>query len=102
MNELLRRVSLLVGLEETPAEVIDKREAGLIDDAAMMDTSLNWQYEVGRVEYVDGVATDAYTARDWDDVEQAYSRYRLTDDEFTRLLARHQHPARESGRRVSE
>lgn len=75
-------------LKETPAEVIDKRAAGLIDDAAMMDTLLGWNYHFGGVEYVDGVATDAYTARDWDDIEQAYYRDRLTDDEFARLVER--------------
>lgn len=37
--------------------------------------------------YVDGVATD--TSGDWDDIEQAYYRDRLTDDEFTRLVERH-------------
>ena len=76
-------------LNETPAEVIDKRAAGLIDDAAMMDTLLGWKYEFGGVEYVDGVATDAYTARDWDDIEQAYYCDRITDDEFARLVERH-------------
>lgn len=76
-------------LEVTPAEVIDKRAAGLIDDAAMMDTLLAWNYEFGAVEYVDGVATDAYTSRDWDDIEQAYYCDRLSDDEFARLVERH-------------
>ena len=76
-------------LEETPSEVIDKRAAGLIDDETMMDRLLNWHYEFGHVPYVDGVATDAYTAGDWDDIEQAYYRDRLTDDEFTRLVERH-------------
>ncbi|GAA4470740.1 hypothetical protein GCM10023094_00270 [Rhodococcus olei] len=75
-------------LEETPAEVIDKRAAGLIDDDAMMDRLLNWRYTFGRVPYVDGVATDAYTSGDWDDIEQAYYLDRLTDDEFARLVER--------------
>jgi hypothetical protein len=76
-------------LNETPAEVIDKRAAGVIDDAAMMDTLLGWSYEFGRVEYVDGVATDVYTSRDWDDIEQAYYCDRLTDVEFAQLVERH-------------
>ncbi|MDG3017203.1 winged helix-turn-helix domain-containing protein [Speluncibacter jeojiensis] len=48
-------------LQETPAEVIDKRDAGLIDAAAMMETLLNWPYTFGDVPHVDGVATDSYT-----------------------------------------
>lgn len=76
-------------LDETPAEVIDKRAAGLIDDATMMDKLLNWKYTFGHVPSVDGVATDAYSSGDWDDIEQAYYLDRLTDDEFARLVERH-------------
>ena len=76
-------------LKETPSEVIDKRAADLIDDETMMDRLLHWHYEFGHVPYVDGVATDAYVRGDWDDIEQAYYRDQLTDDEFTRLVERH-------------
>lgn len=76
-------------LDETPAEVIDKRAAGLIDDDTMMDKLLNWQYTFGHVPSVDGVATDAYSSGDWDDIEQAYYLDQLTDDEFARLVERH-------------
>lgn len=76
-------------LDETPAEVIDQRAAGLIDDATMMDKLLNWKYTFGHVPSIDGVATDAYSSGDWDDIEQAYYLDRLTDDEFARLVERH-------------
>ena len=75
-------------LDETPAEVIDKRAAGLIDDKTMMDRLLNWRYTFGRVQYVDDVATDAYASGDWDDIEQAYYRDRLGEEEFDKLVDR--------------
>ncbi|EME22630.1 hypothetical protein [Rhodococcus triatomae] len=76
-------------LDETPAEVIDKRTAGLIDDDTMMDRLLNWKYTFGHVPHVDDVSTDAYSSGDWDDIEQAYYLDRLSNDEFARLVERH-------------
>ena len=35
-----------------------------------------------------GVATDAYTTGDWDDIEMAYYRGQLTDEEFQALASR--------------
>ena len=75
-------------LRETPAEVIDHRTAGLIDDDEMMDRLMNWSYSFGRVPSVNGVATDAYMSGDWDDVELAFYRGLLSDNEFTRLMDR--------------
>lgn len=75
-------------LEETPAEVIDRRAAGLIDSETMMDKLLNWKYTFGHVPRIDGVATDAYMSGDWDEIELAYYRDLLSDEEFTRLAER--------------
>lgn len=75
-------------LRETPAGVIDHRTAGLIDDDQMMDRLLNWSFTIGRVPSVNGIATDAYMSGDWDDVELAFYRGLLSDDEFTRLMDR--------------
>jgi hypothetical protein len=73
-------------LEETPGEVIDRRAAGMIDDQAMMDNLLDRTYSFGRVPSIDGVATDAYMPGDWDEVETAYYRDLLSDEEFDQLM----------------
>lgn len=75
-------------LEETPAEVIDKRTAGLLGDSEMMTRLANWDYTFGRVACVDGVATDGYIGGSWDDIELAYYCNLLSDDEFARLVER--------------
>jgi hypothetical protein len=38
---------------------------------------------------IEGVATDAYTTGDWDDIEMAFYRGLLSDDEFQALATRH-------------
>ena len=73
-------------LEETPGEVIDRRAAGMIDDQTMMDNLLDRTYSFGRVPSIDGVATDAYIDGDWDEVETAYYRDLLSDEEFDQLM----------------
>jgi Homeodomain-like domain len=75
-------------LDETPTEIIDRRTAGMIDDHDMMERLLNWKYSFGGVVRIDGVATDAYTTGDWDDIEMAFYRRLLSDDEFQALAGR--------------
>lgn len=75
-------------LEEKPAEIIDRRAAGMIDDQSMMDRLLNWKYSFGAVVRIEGVATDAYTTGDWDDIEMAFYRGVLSGDEFQALAER--------------
>jgi CBS domain-containing protein len=58
-------------LDETPAEIIDRRAAGMISDHDMMERLLDWKYSFRGVVRIDGVATDAYTTGDWDDIEMA-------------------------------
>ncbi|WP_088305713.1 winged helix-turn-helix domain-containing protein [Mycolicibacterium peregrinum] len=76
-------------LQVKPAELIDLRTAGLIDTETMMKELLDWQYSFGGVVRIGGVATDAYMSRDWDEIEMAFYRGLLTDDEFERLAHRH-------------
>jgi transcriptional regulator with XRE-family HTH domain len=76
-------------LDERPAEIIDRRAAGLITTEDMMDKLLNWKYSFGGVVRVDGVATDAYATGDWAEIEMAFYRGLLGDDEFQTLAARH-------------
>jgi hypothetical protein len=75
-------------LERSPAEVIDGRQAGLIDDNTMMGDLLNRTYSVGHVPSINGVATDAYLPGDWDQIEVAYYGDRLSRQEFRRLMDR--------------
>ncbi|OBJ89084.1 hypothetical protein [Mycobacterium asiaticum] len=75
-------------LEESPAEVIDRRAAGLIDDETMMDRLLHRTYSFGHVPSIDGIATDAYVPGDWDQIETAYYRDLLSEEEFTQLMER--------------
>jgi hypothetical protein len=75
-------------LDETPAEIVDRRAAGMINDHDMMERLLNWKYSFGGVVCMDGVATDSYTTGDWDDIETAVYRGLLNDDEFQTLAAR--------------
>ncbi|MGV0644036.1 winged helix-turn-helix domain-containing protein [Mycolicibacterium sp. XJ879] len=90
VQRILRRITEDPSrLEETPAEIIDRRAAGLIDTDEMMDRLLNWEYSVGGAVRVDGVVTDAYKTGDWDDIEMGFYRGLLTDDEFERLAQRH-------------
>lgn len=77
-------------LSETPAEIIDRRAAGIIDDHAMMKHLTNWRYSFGAIPRIDGIATDAYMTGDWDEVESAYYRGLLSDEEFAQLSERQQ------------
>lgn len=55
----------------------------------MMTNLLRWRYRYGSVVRVGGVACDAYAAGDWDDIEMAYYRGLLSDNEFQKLADRH-------------
>jgi hypothetical protein len=89
VQRILRRLTKEPSLlDETPAEIIDRRAAGRISDHDMMERLLNWKYSFGGVVRIDGVATDAYTADDWDDIEMAFYRGLLSDDEFQALATR--------------
>ncbi|WP_234789982.1 hypothetical protein [Mycolicibacterium fortuitum] len=90
MQRVLRRFGEDPGLlERGPAEVIDSRAAGLIDGDQMMDQLLNWTFSFGAVVRVAGAATDAYATGDWDDVEMAFFRGLLDEQEFQLLAERH-------------
>ena len=89
IQRILRRISNdPTQLDENPAEVIDKRTAGIITTEQMMNKLLNWHYTFGQVARINDVATDAYVAGDWDAIETAYYRGQLTDDEFQQLADR--------------
>lgn len=89
IQRILRRIADdPTQLDITPAEIIDQRTAGLITTEQMMDTLLGRTYSVGKVARVNCVATDAYLAGDWDDIEIAFYRGQLTDNEFRRLADR--------------
>jgi hypothetical protein len=75
-------------LDRTPTEVIDRRTAGGITDDEMMAALLNWGYTFGRVPVSGGISTDAYGPGSWDEVERAYCRGHLTEDELGRLMER--------------
>ncbi|MBN3459829.1 winged helix-turn-helix domain-containing protein [Mycobacterium sp. DSM 3803] len=70
------------------AEIIDQLTAGIITTEQMMEKLLGWKYMPGQVVRINGVATDAYIAGDWDFVETAYYRGQLSDGEFQRLADR--------------
>lgn len=87
VQRTLRRITADPSLlEETPGEVIDRRAAGMIGDQAMMDNLLDRTYSFGRVPSIDDIATDAYIPGDWDEVETAYYRDLLSDEEFDQLM----------------
>lgn len=89
VQRILRRITEDPSrLDETPAEIIDRRAAGLLDNRDMMDRLLNWKYSFGGVVRVDGVTTNAYTTGDWDGIEKAFYRGLLSDDEFQALATR--------------
>lgn len=90
VQRILRRLTENPALlEERPTEIIDRRAAGVVNTNEMMDRLLNWKYSFGGVVRVDGVATDAYTTGDWDEIEMAFYRGLLSDDEFEVLAAHH-------------
>lgn len=75
-------------VRETPAEVIDRCAAGEIDPAEMMERLMGWRYTFGYLPTVNGHETDAYITGDWNEVELAYYRGFLTDDQFQALADR--------------
>lgn len=86
IQRILRRIADdPTRLDVKPAEIIDQRTAGIISTAQMMQKLLDSTYSVGHVVRIDGVATDAYIAGDWDSIQNAFFRGQLTDDEFQRL-----------------
>lgn len=86
IQRILRRfVDDPTKLEAKPAEIMDRRTAGIITTDEMMEKLLGWKFGLGEVARINGVATDAYVAGDWDSIETAFYRGQLTDDEFQRL-----------------
>jgi hypothetical protein len=86
IQRILRRIAEdPTKLDVKPAEIIDRRTAGMITAEQMMDELLTQTFSSGRVARVDGVAADAYITGDWDSIEMAFYRGLLTDDEFQRL-----------------
>lgn len=85
-------------LEETPAEVIDRRAAGLISTRVMMETLADWTFTFGRVPTMNGTATDAYVSGTWDQVRQAYFQRRLSKEEFGELMRRNKSGLEEAAR----
>lgn len=73
------------GRHVTPAEAIEQRAAGTITTEQMLDTLLRWSYTFGRTTRVNDFPTDASIAGDWDEVERAFHRGQLTEDEFLRV-----------------
>jgi hypothetical protein len=89
IQRLIQRVAANPELiRQTPAEIVDRRAAGLIDDESMMSTLMEWTYSAGHVPSINGVSTDAYVTGDWDDIELAYYRELLSDKEFHQLTER--------------
>lgn len=89
VNRILARAEADPDLDRTtPAEVIDRYAAGEIGETQMMETLENWRYTFGGVRAVEGVDTDAYTSGDWDQVERAFYRGFLNDDQFETLMRR--------------
>jgi hypothetical protein len=89
VQRLIQRVAADPELmRETPAEIVDRRAAGLIDDELMMSALMKWTYSTGYVPSINGVSTDAYITGDWDDIELAYYRELLSDKEFHQLAER--------------
>ncbi|WP_411742732.1 winged helix-turn-helix domain-containing protein [Rhodococcus sp. IEGM 1366] len=75
-------------LDARPADIIDQRAAGQIRTEEMMNRLLNWNYTFGHIPTIDGIATDAYERGSWDDIERAYYRRLLTEDEVSQLMER--------------
>lgn len=75
-------------LHRTPTEVIDRRIAGQIGDDEMMQVLLGWPFTFGRVPVSGGISADAYEPGSWDEIERAYYRGLLHDDEVGRLVER--------------
>ncbi|MFV8165303.1 winged helix-turn-helix domain-containing protein [Mycobacterium sp. 134] len=75
--------------EQAPAEIIDRRTAGLIDSDEMMNQLMHKSYSFGGVIRLNDAPTDAYERGDWDDVEMAFHQGLLDDEEFRQLAERH-------------
>lgn len=89
IQRILRRFNANPSLlHQTPSELIDRRAAGLVTDAQTMNMLLGWNYTFGAVARVKGVATDGYETGDWEDIELAYYRNLISDNEFQQLTAR--------------
>ncbi|WP_396911746.1 hypothetical protein [Mycolicibacterium sp.] len=71
---------------ESVLDIIDERDAGEIDTAAMMRALSALDYTDGYVPEIDGVATDAYERGSWDDIEYAYQQDKLTFEEYSQLF----------------
>ncbi len=75
-------------LDRTPTEVVDRRTASEISDTEMMQVLLDWNCTFGRVPVSGGISADAYEPGSWDEIERAYCRGLLTDEEIGRLMER--------------
>lgn len=71
---------------ESALDIIDERDAGEIDTAAMMQALRELNYTDGHVVRVGGVAIDAYERGSWDDIEYAFLKDRLSQAEYSELF----------------
>ncbi|WP_336874458.1 winged helix-turn-helix domain-containing protein [Rhodococcus qingshengii] len=85
LNRLREHPSLI---DRSPSEVINERLAGKIAPQQMVDELLNWDYTFGKVPVVDGYELDAYDPGTWDEVESAYHRKLISENEFRKIFER--------------
>lgn len=85
LNRLRERPSLI---DRSPSEVVNERLAGKITSQQMVDELLNWDYTFGKVPVVDGYELDAYDPGTWDEVESAYHRKLISENEFREIFER--------------
>ncbi|MCJ0907128.1 winged helix-turn-helix domain-containing protein [Rhodococcus sp. ARC_M6] len=76
-------------VDRSPSEVINERVAGKITARQMMKELLDWDYTFGRVPIVNGQQLDAYDPGTWDEVESAYHRNLISENEFREIFERH-------------
>lgn len=99
VHRLLRQSAETPGvLEPTPSEIIDQRTAGQISTEQMMQQLLGWNFTFGTVPTLDGIATDAYEPGSWDEVERAFYRGQLSEDELARLMNKNQDKLEQAAR----
>ena len=75
----------------SPLDIIDRRDAGEIDSAFMMEELQKISYTDGHAPMVGGMPTDAYVRGSWDDIELAFQQDKLTFDEYSALFEAHRH-----------
>lgn len=75
--------------EASPTEIIDQRDAGVIDDAQMLTRLIGLEYSYDRFPNAGSIESAAYVPGTCNEVEEAFTAGRITRDQYIAVMDAH-------------